>query len=162
MKILRYSFLTLFVVLFLSACGTETTSTALDALQQSGATIITYDSALGASVCSINGTGQPADNCYGDPDGLSWSFFTLKSDGTWKFAEVGVQDYIVQDGDVLAFVWTGSDADFNPLSEPPALTFSDVATDAGSASTSAENPGTQVGVIVSSEEGSVTSYVLTL
>ena len=97
----------------------DTGITALDTLLLSGAKVVTVDFGFATAVCSINGIGQPSDNCFGDPEGRFWAFFVQKRGGTWEFSEIGADLYPVQDGDLISFVWTASDANFQPLRRPP-------------------------------------------
>jgi len=80
----------------------------LAALQLTGIPVETYDFGGGYAVCSINGVGCPADNCFCDPthfwnyeywDGSAWQGYMVGagqssiSDGAlegWRWAEWGV------------------------------------------------------------------------
>jgi len=79
--------------------------TGLQLLQRSGLEIVTHETSFGVSVCSIGGEGQPADECFGDPDGRYWGLNILMPDNSWEAASVGVSDCVVFDHSVLGFIF---------------------------------------------------------
>ncbi|MFB3786032.1 MAG: hypothetical protein ACE15F_06645 [bacterium] len=81
------------------------TLTGLQLLQRSGLEIITHETAFGISICSIGGEGQPAADCFGDPDGRYWGLNILGEDNTWRASELGVSDCVVFDHSVLGFIF---------------------------------------------------------
>lgn len=92
---------------------------ALDVLLASGIEVEAADFGFGLAVCAINCLGQASSNCFGDPNGNSWAFFYKSlTDTQWQVSTVGANDYILNDGDMIAFVWTQTDQNFNPLSRP--------------------------------------------
>jgi hypothetical protein len=79
------------------------TITALQLLQKSSLEVVTNQTSFGTAICAINGEGQPANDCFGDPDGRYWGFNRLLQDDSWTFSPVGVSETIVYDSDVLGF-----------------------------------------------------------
>lgn len=74
--------------------------------------------------------GWPVTSCFGqtasDP---SWLYFTWNSDtNSWESATTAVSNLNVQNGDLLAFVFTEYDSSFNPLREPPLIGFDEICT----------------------------------
>jgi hypothetical protein len=112
--------------------------TALDALKATGETLeILEDPALGTAVCMIGDTGWPTSTCFGTgASDSSWLYFLFDPEtGTWKAPGLTEGDpdvpsslnaFEVRDRDVLAFVFTPYDASFNPIRQPPAVTFDEV------------------------------------
>ncbi|MCI5073009.1 DUF4430 domain-containing protein [bacterium] len=95
-------------------------STALDILLNSGVDVVTADfGQFGLGICSIAGVGQPENDCFGDSEGRYWAFFYKGlDDDVWSASQIGAGEYQVNDGDLIAFVWTASDMDFNPVVVP--------------------------------------------
>ncbi len=79
--------------------------TGLQLLQRSGLEVITHETSFGTSICAIGGEGQPAEDCFGDPDGRYWGLNILGEDNTWRASEVGVSDCVVVDNSVLGFIF---------------------------------------------------------
>lgn len=105
----------------------EQTPSATEALLATNVEVILLDTQFGNAVCSISGVGRPANNCFGnDPSDPFWAFFIQSLGETWISSPVGVDLYTVEDGDILAFLWTEPDSNFNPVRTPPALTLSDL------------------------------------
>jgi len=76
-----------------------------DLLTSSGLDIIAaYGSGQGAAVCSIAGTGCPAESCLMCDAPNYWSYWHL-SDGDWAYAPAGSSNYTVHDGDVDGWSW---------------------------------------------------------
>lgn len=112
--------------LIVSLTDTEEAN-ALDVLNASGLPLALATTDFGPAICAILEVGQPAEDCFGDPEGRYWAFFFLTDANEWEAAPVGVDGYLVQDGQVLGFAWTGSDANYNPLRLPPVMTFANIA-----------------------------------
>lgn len=95
-------------------------SSALDVLLNSGLNVVTADfGQFGFGICAIEGVGQPEDDCFGDDQNRYWAFFYKGiDDDVWTSSLVGAGDYHVNDGDLIAFVWTASDMNFNPIVVP--------------------------------------------
>lgn len=141
-----------------------------EALQRSGLAFETEVQAGGAAVCSIEGRGCPADNCFcscpGGTDCLYWSYWH-QIDGEWVYSVAGAGLYRVSDGAVEGWVWgPGSVSQAPP---PPDVSFADVcadgigsdavATSSTAADLSAE--GATPKVIMTDESGMVASYAAT-
>lgn len=86
--------------------------TALEVLNLTTFNLIIADfgPSLGAAVCSIEGVGQPANNCFGDAQGRSWGLFVLEQGASaWVPAQTGISAQTVEDGDIIGLAWTGYD-----------------------------------------------------
>ncbi len=86
------------------------------------------DPVLGAAVCKIDEVGWPVTACFGSSaDDPSWLFFIWnKESAKWEVPWDAVSDVTVKDGDLLAFVFTRYDAEFNPVRTPPDATFDEI------------------------------------
>ena len=91
------------------------TLSGLQLLKKSGLNVVTYESVYGIGICSINGEGQPADTCYGDPLGRFWLFNILPLSSKWFCAPYGVSDSIAWNGDIHGYMFT---ADWTKIPEP--------------------------------------------
>ena len=100
---------------------TEPTLTGLQALQRTGLNleIVTYS--FGAAVCSIEGVGCPATNCFCNPDKF-WGY--LYWDGAWQGYPTGPSGSTVANGGIEGWVWGA----FNDT--PPAISRELLAADA--------------------------------
>jgi len=125
----------------------------LDVLTASGLEVVAAYSGLGAAVCSIDGQGCPADNCFcASPD--TWSYWHLQ-EGRWVYSPVGATAYTVQPGDVQGWAWGNAapppvlplEAIFaaEPTSAPPTDTPAAVATPVADASPTPTAPAAQQG-----------------
>ena len=95
-------------------------------LNRSGLAVEAGGSNLGASVCRIEETGCPANNCFcqcAGGDCEYWSYWHLL-DGNWRYSQIGAGAYQVGDGAVEGWSWGSSSPDEAP--EPPLLTFDEV------------------------------------
>ena len=92
---------------------TEPTLNGLQVLQRSGLNleIVTYS--FGAAVCSIEGVGCPATNCFCNPDKF-WGY--LYWDGGWQGYPTGPSGSTVANGGIEGWAW-GAFGD-----TPPAIT----------------------------------------
>lgn len=74
---------------------------------------------LGVAVCSLDGEGCPADNCfcqsYGSPS-YYWHYYRLNADGTWSSVGTGPSSHTIRDGDVVGWSWTAGDSGLPPIS----------------------------------------------
>lgn len=143
----------------------EESITGYEALQRSGLAFETEVQAGGAAVCSIEGRGCPADNCFcscpGGTDCLYWSYWH-QIDGEWIYSVAGAGLYRVSDGAVEGWVWgPGSVSQAPP---PPDVSFADVCADgigsdavAASSTTAEATPR----IIITDESGMVASYAAT-
>jgi hypothetical protein len=97
------------------------TATAIDALRAAKLTIATAEGAFGTSLCKINATGCPVENCFCDAQHY-WAYYHL--DGTaWVSAPEGAGSFVPADRAVEGFAWSGFDAQYNPTDKPPVYTF---------------------------------------
>ncbi len=82
------------------------TITGLQLLERSGLSLVTSESSFGVAICSIDGEGQPADDCFGDPDGRFWAYSILNKEDQWEMAPAGSKDTIVRDGDIHGYYYS--------------------------------------------------------
>jgi hypothetical protein len=76
-----------------------------DLLTRSGLDIVAaFDSGQGAAICSIEGTGCPAESCLTCDMPNYWSYWHLQ-DGAWVYSQAGASGYTVRDGDVEGWRW---------------------------------------------------------
>lgn len=77
-------------------------------LQRAQLNVVAEVIGMGATVCAIDGTGCPADNCFcqcpGGPDCVYWSYWHLR-DGSWQYGTAGAASTRVGDGAVEGWVW---------------------------------------------------------
>lgn len=100
-------------------------ATSLDALRAAKLSIVTSESAQGTSLCKINDTGCPADDCFCDAQHF-WAYYHL-SGNAWVAAAEGAGTYVPVDRSVEGFAWSDFDAQFNPNVKPPVSTFEQIA-----------------------------------
>jgi hypothetical protein len=93
----------------------------LDALRAAKLTIATAESGQGTSLCKINETGCPADNCFCDAEHF-WAYYHLKATD-WAAAQEAASAFVPANGAVEGFAWSGFDPQFNPTTKPPVSTF---------------------------------------
>ncbi len=96
-------------------------ATTLDALRAAKLTIATSEGAFGTSLCKINGTGCPAENCFCDAQHF-WAYYHL-SGSAWASASEGAGTFVPTNRAVEGFAWSGFDANYNPTEKPPVYTF---------------------------------------
>lgn len=105
----------------------ETEITGLDLLLRSGLDVAIEAQGLGALVCSIEGTGCGADDCWcqckGGGDCVYWSYW-LQDSGSWQYAQIGSMMTKVKPGTIQGWSW-GPGA-VNAAIAPPPLSFADV------------------------------------
>ncbi len=111
-------------------------ATTFDVLGAAGIELASQETTFGPAVCSINGTGCPADNCFCNEQEF-WAYFHL-ADGEWASAMEGVGAYVPADGAVEGFAWSASDADFNPTVKPNVVTFEQMTSGAAAAGLSTQ------------------------
>lgn len=97
------------------------TATTLDVLHAAKLTIATSESAYGTSLCKINATGCPADNCFCDAQHF-WAYYHLNGT-SWATASEAVSVYVPADRAVEGLTWSGFDANYNATDKPPVYTF---------------------------------------
>jgi hypothetical protein len=96
-------------------------ATAIDALRASKLSVVTTDGAFGTSLCKVNETGCPEENCFCDPAKF-WAYFHLTGNA-WTSAMEGVGAFVPANQAVEGFAWSGFDANFNATVQPPVYTF---------------------------------------
>ncbi len=98
-----------------------------EAMSRSGLTLETTVSGMGATICSVETVGCPADDCFcqckGGGDCVYWSYWHLQ-DGGWDYSQAGAGNYRLHDGAVDGWVWGPGTP--NKAIEPPQLTFDDI------------------------------------
>ncbi len=110
-------------------------ATTFEVLQAANIELASQETTFGPAVCSINGTGCPADNCFCNEKEF-WAYFHLAG-GEWASAVEGVGAYVPADGAVEGFAWSGSDAEFNPTVKPAVVAFDQITSSAAVAATGA-------------------------
>lgn len=105
----------------------EESITSIELLERTGLPLLTVGfGGLGDAVCMIETTGCDLSACRrtlcqeGKPDAPFWQFMEQGSDGSWIASPLGASGASVEDGDIDAWVWTGSAPDL------PTLTMSDL------------------------------------
>lgn len=88
---------------------TESDISGYDVLLRSGLEIIAdIQGGVGAAICTIDGEGCGADNCFcqcsGGPTCTYWSYWHLVN-GTWQYSNIGASGYRVRNGDIEGWVW---------------------------------------------------------
>ncbi len=118
------------------------TATTFDVLQAAKIALISQNTSFGPAVCSINGTGCPATNCFCDPAHF-WAYYHLNAaNRTWTAAQESVGAYVPPGGAVEGLAWSGFDANFNPTVKPPVYTFSEIAAKTAGSPNSVPEPST--------------------
>jgi hypothetical protein len=101
-------------------------ATTFDVLQAASIKLASQNTQFGPAVCSINGVGCAAENCFCDPKRF-WAYFHLDAAAKkWVAATEGVGTYTPADAAVEGFAWSEADANFAPLSQPPIYTFTQI------------------------------------
>ena len=106
---------------------TEPDISAYDVLVRAGLTAeASFDALMGPGVCSINGEGCPASNCFCQCTGVPciyWVYHHLIN-GTWQYSNLGAGIYPVHDGEVEGWAW-GEGAPTQGV-QPPATSFDQI------------------------------------
>jgi hypothetical protein len=88
-----------------------------DFLQASGFNLeVSVNPSMGSLVCSIEGTGCPAEDCFCDMPNY-WSYWIL-TDGVWGYAQTGSDTMVVEPGSVQGWSWGDT--------PPPDVTFDQI------------------------------------
>lgn len=97
-------------------------------LQRAGMDLVVETSGMGTAVCSINGYGCAANDCFCRCRGSNceyWSYWQRQED-QWQYAAVGAHLLTVQNGTVQGWIWgPGTVTEASP---PPDLRFADICT----------------------------------
>lgn len=95
----------------------EESITGIELLKRTEVPLVTIAfGGLGEGVCTINVTGCPASECRqrvcqgSDRDDPFWKYFRQTEPGVWVEAPLGGSGTQVRNGDIDAWVWTGTDA----------------------------------------------------
>lgn len=95
----------------------------IEALTRTDLDVVTADTDFGVAVCSIEGTGCPADDCFCDPSAF-WNYVDW-DEGAWQSYDVGAADSVVINGDVEGWAWGAF------VSTPPSVSQAWLAAQAG-------------------------------
>lgn len=100
----------------------------VELLERSGLDVVTVGfGGMGDAVCQIDDTGCPVGDCRkrmcqtSDPESPFWRYSRQTDSGDWVMAATGASGASVQDGDVDAWVWSGTEVDL------PAMSIDDIA-----------------------------------
>lgn len=107
---------------------TEDEINGLELVSRSGLEVETGTASFGASVCRIEETGCPGNDCFCQCKGgdcVYWSYWHLRDDG-WQYSQAGAGIYQVKDGAVEGWTWGPGTPQNAP--EPPAFTFDEICT----------------------------------
>ncbi len=77
-------------------------------LERSGLAFSSDAGPVGARVCSINGDGCPASDCWCQCKGVPcayWNYYARNPDGSWAYAGIGAAMRQLGNGDVDGWVW---------------------------------------------------------
>lgn len=77
-------------------------------LQRSGLALDVSAGPMGVTVCTLNGEGCPASDCWCECKGTPctyWNYFQQGGDGAWLYAAMGATARQVNPGDVDGWVW---------------------------------------------------------
>lgn len=99
-------------------------ATTFEVLSAAGITLGSQSTAFGPALCSIDGFGCPATDCFCDMEHY-WAYYHLEA-GRWVTAAEGVGSYVPADGAVEGLAWSGFDASYNPTVQPPVYTFAQI------------------------------------
>ena len=89
----------------------------LEMLQRSGLNVVTSKTDFGTAVCSIEGTGCPAANCFCDKTNF-WGYYHWTPQG-WVMADVGADQAVVSNGGVDGWRWGDSPPTVNGAASSP-------------------------------------------
>ncbi len=82
----------------------EPTISGYELLQRAGLTLDVAVSGPGAAICSIEGKGCPASDCFCHFPPDYWSYWHLEG-GNWRYSNVGASGYAVGEGAVDGWIW---------------------------------------------------------
>lgn len=101
---------------------TEESLSGIELLRRSGLALLTVPfGGLGVGVCSIESTGCDLRACRtrmcqsADRESPFWQYVRQGDDGTWAPATLGATQARVENGDVDAWAWTGTDPELPPI-----------------------------------------------
>ncbi len=115
---------------------TEESLSGIELLRRSGLTLVTVPfGGLGEGVCSIESTGCGIGDCRArmcqsaDRESPFCQYLRQGDDGSWAPVALGASQAEVRDGDVDAWVWTGTPPDLPTTSVASLRTYLDVPSD---------------------------------
>ena len=82
----------------------------------------------GQAVCSINGVGCPASNCFCQCTGADceyWAYYHLAG-GKWEYSTAGCSSHSLHHGDVDGWAWGAGTIGATSEVEPPLMTFEEL------------------------------------
>ncbi len=100
----------------------EDKPTGYDVLKDSGLDLITSIGGMGVAVCSIDGVGCPANDCFCQSYSAPyyyWSYWHLQND-TWTYSSLGASNYFVAAQSVEGWIWGDG------KTPPPVLNFASI------------------------------------
>ncbi|MCB9127541.1 MAG: hypothetical protein H6638_06490 [Ardenticatenales bacterium] len=101
--------------------GDDGSASGYEVLQATGLALILEGSALGATVCQLDGVGcaYPSEGCFCQYP-TYWSYSRLV-DGAWQYSSLGLTSTTVRGGDVEGWAWGEGNA--NVGAAPPLIPF---------------------------------------
>lgn len=99
-------------------------ATTFDVLKAAKINLASQTTSFGTAICGINNVGCPETDCFCDAKQF-WAYYHL-IDNAWAAAAEGAASYVPANGSVEGFAWSGSDASFNPTTQPPVFTFDQI------------------------------------
>lgn len=107
----------------------EETASGYDLLLAAGVEVISEQSAMGATICSLEGEGCafPREACFCQCQGrecVYWSYWQQDEGGVWRYSGAGASNARVRNGAVEGWVWGPGSVTEAPA--PPAVTFAEL------------------------------------
>jgi len=104
-------------------------ATGWDLLVGAGVAVNSEPSAMGNTICAINGVGcsSPRESCFCQCQGspcVYWSYWMQNESGDWIYSNQGASNAKARPGEVHAWVW--GDGTTGKAPEPPPVAFSDI------------------------------------
>ncbi len=98
-------------------------------LQRAGVKVVADQNAMGATICSLNGTGCsfPAESCFCQCEGSPctyWSYWRQDEAGVWQYATAGAANTRIKAGTVEGWVW--GEGTTESAKSPPALALGEI------------------------------------
>lgn len=128
----------------------------IDLLERSGLDVVVVGfGGMGDAVCQIDDTGCPVDDCRqrlcqtSDPESPFWRFLRQTDDGEWALAATGASGATIRNGDINAWVWSGSDVDL------PTVTIDEIGERAGADTSAMHDVSSLPQPVVSTDGDSV-------
>ncbi len=111
----------------------DETITGNELLQRAGVRVVADQNAMGATICSLNGTGCafPAESCFCQCMGTPctyWSYWRQDEAGAWQYAIAGAANTRIRTGTVEGWVW--GEGTTQSAASPPAVTLGEICGDA--------------------------------